>query len=576
MRRITWIMALALSIEASAQTVLDVTKFGAHAGDGSDTTPAVQEALARCRAQGHKKIIFPTGTYDFWPDRAAGEYVYASNNDAGLKRVAFPVKNLQNVEIDGQGSKFIFHGAVNPFVLERASNITIRNLTIDWKRPFHNEVRISAITGDGLDVEISEQFPYRIAKGLLFFVGENGESCGKRNRDPCPAGDMLEFDTQKRETAYMVRDFYYAPYIQATALGNGKVHIVEPGFKGTPGNTLVFGMTNRNHPAFTISDSASIRLENVTIHHCGGMGVVAQRTRDIELSAVKVTPSAGRIVSLPADATHFVNCSGRIVMRDCLFENQLDDATNIHGIYAQVTRRVSAVEIEVKLMHPQQRGIDFIAPGETIEFVHAPSLVTYSQARAKSVTRLNDEYTRVVMHTPLPQELRVGDAIAGASTYPEVLIRNCTIRGNRARGLLLGSRGKTVIEENTFHTPGAAILMEGDARYWFEQAGVRDLTIRKNTFDNCNFGVWGKATIEVGAGIEATERASSRYNRNIVIEDNLFRVFDRGRLVLAYSVDGITIHRNRIEPGSAYPPTNQQGPRFDITHSDRVKIEDQQ
>jgi hypothetical protein len=115
----------------------------------------------------------------------------------------------------------------------------------------------------------------------------------------------------------------------------------------------------------------------------------------------------------------------------------LDDATNIHGLYAQVTKRVSATSIEVKLAHPQQRGVDFIKPKDSIEFVHAQSLVTYSQGHAKTVTRVNDQYTRVEFDAPLSPELREGDSIAAAGAYPEVLIRNCVIRGNRARGWVL-------------------------------------------------------------------------------------------------------------------------------------------
>ena len=44
------------------------------------------------------------------------------------------------------------------------------------------------------------------------------------------------------------------------------------------------------------------------------MGVIAQRTRDIHLKRLRVTPPThkGRIVSATADATHFANCAGHI------------------------------------------------------------------------------------------------------------------------------------------------------------------------------------------------------------------------------------------------------------------------
>lgn len=94
------------------------------------------------------------------------------------------------------------------------------------------------------------------------------------------------------------------------------------------------------------------------------MGVIAQRSGDIELDHVQVTPSpgTGRMISITADATHFSNCYGFIRMLNCLFENQKDDATNIHGIYAVIDSIMGPQELIVKLMHPAQEGFDFIRP----------------------------------------------------------------------------------------------------------------------------------------------------------------------------------------------------------------------
>jgi hypothetical protein len=279
------------------------------------------------------------------------------------------------------------------------------------------------------------------------------------------------------------------------------------------------------------------------------------------------------MVSLPADATHFVNCHGRIEMTDCLFENQLDDATNIHGVYAQITRKLSINEIECRMVHPAQRGFDFIVPEEKLELVHSASLETYAELLVQGVQRLNDEYTRVTLKESLPTECKEGDAVASSQSYPDVLIQNCVLQKNRARGFLLGSRGKILVQDNTFHIPGAAILLEGDARYWFEQAGVRDLTIRDNIFRNCNFGVWGNAAIDVGAGIDPSERTRSLYNRNILIEGNRFEAFDHHSLISMYSIDGLMIRRNTIIQTSAYPPRPGEKPVFDIFDSSNVHID---
>jgi hypothetical protein len=568
-------------VRAAEVRVIRAADYGAISNDGQDDTPAVQAALKACQGSSPARLVFGPGQYDFFPDRAPEQYGFVSNNDEGLKRVAFPLNNVANLEVDGLGASFVFRGWITPFVLDHAKDIALKGFSMDWKRTFHSEGKVLETHDDGLTVEFSEAFPYEIRNGILVFTD------GKMSREPqaveirgaeltYPYGGLLEFDAQKRETAYMARDYWAKGGVVARDLGQRRVRITLPKLTATVGNILVFGPSHRDCPGIFISDSASVTVSQVNLYHCGGMGVIAQRSRDLTLDHVQVTPApgSGRIVSITADATHFVNCSGKITLSHCLFENQKDDATNIHGIYARVTRLLAPSEIEVQLIHPQQAGFDFIVPGMKLELVHGPSLITYGQARVKAVQRVNKAFSRVTLFEPLPGECVAGDVVASCDSYPETWIHHCVIRSNRARGILLGSRAKMVIEDNVFHTPGAAILLEGDGRFWYEQAGVRDLVIRKNVFDNCNFGVWGKATIEVGAGIEKECRAASRYNRNVRIEENLFRTFGSGPLVQMFSVDGLTIRSNRVEATTAYPPCRPGLKRFEIADSDHVTIDE--
>jgi hypothetical protein len=555
-----------LGMAAMAGGTISVADYGARANDGSDTTPAVRQALEECRKTGAAKLTFPPGRYDFWPDRAEEKFYFITNNDSGLRAIEFPLTEVNGLEIDGGGAEFVFHDKIMPFVLDHSTNVTLRNFSIDWARTFQSEVKVLSVDDSGLEATIPEQFPYKIDKGSLVFLDEL--------KKPLPTRGILEFDPKKRETAFLVKDYFRDVCLRAHADGPGRVHIDEK-IKATPGNVLVITPDFRLYPAITISDAGQTQIIDVTIHHAGGMGVVAQRSRDITLERVRVTPPADgkRVCSLTADATHFSNCSGQIVMDHCLFENQMDDATNIHGIYSRIDHRLGPDSVEVELVHPQQWGFDYLAAGERIEFVNAKSLVTYGEAMVKSATRLNERFTNIVLDGTLPEKLQMGDVVALAGPYPDVRISHCDIGRNRARGLLLGSRGKIVIEDNVFHTAGAAILMEGNPSFWFEQAGVRDLTIRRNRFENCNYGTWGNAVIQVGAGIDPSQRAVSRYNRNILIEDNVFRVFDP-RLINVYCVDGLTFTHNRVEHSTDYPAQYQDAKPFEISDCDHVRIDE--
>jgi hypothetical protein len=568
-------------VVAGAAEGLNITAFGARP-DGSDTTPSVRAALEQVRQGNVDKLVFPPGRYDFWPDQAEEKYLFISNNDEGLKRIAFMLAGVKDLEIDGGGATFVFHGRMMPFLIENSHGVTLRNFAFDYSRPFQSEGRVLAVTPRSVDLEFSEEFPYAIRNGVLVFT-DGQKSSGpqttvKSGEVLYDYGSLLAFDPVKRETAFMAKDRYgLGTGVVAQEIGPRQVRVVLDEVSANTGDILVFSPKLREFPGVVISDSTDVRLSGVTIHNSGGMGIIAQRSADVFLNQVRVTPSPNgkRIVSTTADATHFVNCRGKIEMQDCEFEQQKDDATNIHGLYARIMRILAPNRFEVRLIHPQQAGVDFVKAGTRLELTQGASMQTLGYATVKAVQRLNKESTIVETEEPLRADVKPGDCVADAdANTAEVLIKNCTFRGNRARGILLGSRGPMVIEDNTFHIPGAAILFEGDARFWFEQSGVRDVVIRGNTFDNCNYGVWGKACIDVKSGIADEFKQTTRYNRNITIEDNLFRVFSPLPLLCIYSVDGLTFRSNRLERTQAYPAgAAKPQSMFDITDSDNVQVE---
>ncbi|WP_440875657.1 alpha-1,3-galactosidase-related protein [Thalassotalea sp. PLHSN55] len=570
-----------------AKAVINVNEFGVQSNNGSDSTYGVFEAIKAAKAQGATKLIFDKGRYDFYGDRATEKLVYISNNDPGIKRIVFPLEGIKDLEIDGQGAEFIFHGGINPFVIDQSQQLTFRNFSIDFERSFHSEATVLAVGKGYVDLHIPAQFPYKITDaGLLKFQAKaddqpNKITIEKLERRKASVNEVnyqykrvLEFDVNKREPAYQKKDISTGNGLPAKKLaGERNVRVFHPKINATVGNVLVFQFKHRSFPGFVISDSADVTLDNVTIHHAGGMGVLAQRSHNVTVQNSKVTPSAGRMVSATADATHFVNCTGKVQLINNLFENQKDDATNIHGIYVAVDKILDDKTIEVRLQHPQQYGFDFIDAGDTLELVHAPSMSTYNTAKVASSQRISNEITRVVFEAPFDTRLQAGDSIAEVRDYAQVLIKGNIIRRNRARGMLLNSRGKTIVEDNYFHAPGSAILFEGDANFWYEQGGISHAIIRNNVFENNFYTEWGRGVIAVAAGIDEKYQESSRYNHNILIENNLFKVFDHAPVLNLFSVSGLTFKNNTIEKTNAYPERAKFNSLFVVNHSNNVSIE---
>ena len=554
--------------DAAAGKTVYLKDFLASGDAERDAVPAVRAALEHCLEVGASRLVLPGGTLRMLPDRAAERYQYISNNSEGMKRIAFDLRGLRDFEIDGAGTELLFSGFVSPFSIEECEWIEIHDLKIDYTRTFHSEGIVRA-AGDGwLEVSFPGEYRCEEVNGCLHFYDERGTDY--------PYSNLLEFDAVRREPAFRAHDYWIAGgTIPARRCGDGNWRIYRPDLKAAVGNVMVFGATARLNPGFTIADSRGVTLCDVALYHCGGMGVIAQRSRDIALERMVVTPAPGkdRMVSITADATHYVNCGGYIRMIDCVFENQKDDATNIHGLYMAVERVEAPDRALLRWCNSGQYGVDFLREGMEVELVDNRTVAAYARRTVKSVRRLNSVYTEVTFTEPLPDGTAPKHVVAADEGYPDVEIRGCRMRGNRARGLLLGSRGRIVVEDNYFHIAGAAILFEGDANYWFEQSGVRDVVIRGNLFENGNYGCpsWGAACIAVGSGIP--DRTGARYHRNILVEGNTFRVSDP-RIVHIYSVDGFRFTRdNVIEHTDEYPCAQEEAEAFVIDQCDRVEIE---
>jgi len=96
----------------------------------TDAGPAIRAALSHCARIRAARLILPGGELRIRPDLAVEKYQFISNNDEGLKRIAFDLVGLQDFTIEGADTKLLFTGFVSPFNLERCRNITIRNLSI--------------------------------------------------------------------------------------------------------------------------------------------------------------------------------------------------------------------------------------------------------------------------------------------------------------------------------------------------------------------------------------------------------------------------------------------------------------
>lgn len=553
------------------QNVVDVTDFAIRPDTGEDQSLAVFRAIQHCRALPGAILRFPPGRYDFWPELAYEGFFTISNHDnEGSRRVAFPLTNMRDFTLEADTAEFIFHSLIIPFWLEDCEDVRLTGFKVDWDIPMMGQGTVVAAGEDWFDIAVDEGYSYRVADGKLVFSGEGWER---------EVWGLLEFDPLTQATAYGSADQWsYDSYgvLSVEERGTGVIRYTGNRSARRPvnGNKVIFRCGLRDHPAIAISGCKNVEVEDVTLYHALGMGVIAQNTRDIRLHGVQVTlrPGTSRAFSTKADATHFVYCSGTITLTDCLLEYQLDDPCNIHGIYGSIVRRLAPDTLLVRLVHGQQQGMEIAEAGEVLTFVSGKTLQACGALGLTAVERVNREYMGMVFAGEIPPEVEPGDAVENRERSADVVIRGCTVRRNRARGLLLTSPGQVLVEDNNISAPGAGIKICGDVNFWFESGATRRIVIRNNRFGDCNYAYpsWGKAVIDIDPVVKNLDPRHGYYHGEIIIEGNRFRTFDRG-LVRGHSMARLVFRDNRVEPSDTYPPHGGSVEAVELRASGRVE-----
>lgn len=523
----------------------------------TDYTPIIRNIISR-HPEGKVELLFEKGIYPFYPECSIERYLCVSNNDNGKKRVALNLDGMSDVSVRGNGTTLLFHGEMVPFALTGSSDVTIDGIEIDWDDHFtlEGEVIESDAEARTFVLKIRDDNPYHISGDTLYFKGYNWERC---------LGENIVFDPRTRRPYYNTEkcQHWTEHQLSARELSPGTVEFRNfraqemPPVGGIWVDKGPHG-TNRRSPAIVISDCRAVTIRDVSVRHCGGMAVIAQYSSDITLERYTTSQKEGctRMVTASADATHFVDCSGDIVMKDCVFESMLDDATNVHGTYMLVTGLPNHGRFTARFGHFQQEGNRFTNTGEMLRFVDKITLRPIGTGMVKSIEREGENNYIISTDFDLTNVKSNNIAVENISRgTANVLIKRCKVDLNRARSLLLSCPGRVVVEDCDFRSMMAGIRICGDANYWFESGQTEDLIIRGCTFRD--FGIGGgapQAILQIDPIIPSSARGKDWFfHKNIVFENNTVETFDY-QIVYALSVENLTIRNNRFVNSGSFEP----------------------
>lgn len=555
----------------SKPRVFEGSEFGLRPDDPADQSAALHRALQALREAPGSTLRLARGTYHFHSSGAIRRHFHISNHEQPIWHpVSVPLVDLRNVTLDGQGSLFLFHGEVQPVLIQDSERITIRNIAFDYAIPRHSQGTITRVTPEDYELSVDPAlYPHDIRDGWFVFKGEGWE-----RRD---AGTGIIFRGSTGAIVAGTSDYTYKGPLTVLAPGKYRVarDLARSGIQA--GDLITFRQDlwiNRPHPALTLYRARDVRLENCPIHASHGMGLLAQRSENITVRGGGCFPrrGTGRYFSTNADATHFSNCKGVVTVEDGRYEGMMDDAINIHATCLRIEERLDPRTIRCRYVHSQSVGFETFLPGETLRFIQAKHLAPRDPCRVVSVRKTLTNEVILGLDRPIPEGLGAGDAVENADWFPSVVFQANVVRNNRARGTLFTTPRSVRVERNRFESvAGSAILLAGDANGWYESGGCEDVLIRDNVFrDNLTSRFqFTEALISIYPEIPDLAGQTAYYHRNVRIERNTFDTFDVP-LVFAISTSGLSFRDNQVTYNQNYPSWNK--PPFILRRCADVEI----
>jgi len=412
-------------------------------------------------------------------------------NPTGKREAAIYLKDKSNIVIDGNGATVLVHGKMTPFVFERCSNITVRNLTVDYACPTMAEFTVISNNSGECVIKINPECLFRVEDNSIIWQGE-----ADRNGKPYWEDHYVLGRRQVKlldPVTGLFRDFSRAD------LEFESIEMID-------GNTLKGTLKNKEvyFPAGAIIQSRNIVrdqtgglfqrcknlvFESLRIKFMHGLGMVSQFCENVTYRNCDLTPADGRTAASTADFFQFSGCKGNILVESCKAGGAHDDFINVHGTHLRIIEADKAENgLTLRFMHDESWGFQAFEVGDEIDFIKWNTLIPHATAKVKSFTKINDTDIYITLDSALPDIETGKDVVENATWTPNLYVRNCDFGLTCGRGVLCTTRGEVIIENNRFEKVwGPALLLEDDCNFWFESGYTTHVIFRNNRVTSCNY-----------------------------------------------------------------------------------------
>ena len=519
---------------------------------GNNASPAVVKALESLSGGKDSKIVFEKGTYHFYTDGTVKRFYAVSNNVSSDKDVVFSIRNFDGLTIDGGGSTFVFHNIVFPFAISKSRNVHLENFCVDRGQTPQAVMRVKEVNENGFSLEIDRgKCPFRVENGNLIFEREWGELSshdrilGLQSSSTKAVQYLVVGDCDK-PTANLATTHVCA---DATETPDGVSFVFRPEnkfpFRFDAGETLLSIVDGgRLSDLIFIERSENVKIRNITVKRALGMGGIAQISKNIEIDNFSTAPRSENdpCTLITADALHFVNCYGKLEVKNCKISDIGDDVINVHGMYTKVST-CDKENIYADIAHSEQRYFIPYEHGDRLEIIDDKTLEIVAEFKVGNASVISDDGSKVKIEghfsKGFAENIKKDFLIEIPDKMPDVHIYDNSF--SDFPNMRISGVGKIVIENNMICKSNTALIAQDLAKYWYESGRIKNLTFRNNTIDNSR----SESFIMVGASGFEPDNCPKIHDR-IEICGNTFK----GVKKYAINISGTknyTIHDNKFE-----------------------------
>ena len=514
--------------------------------DGGYDAARAGNPIARIREElsaGKREITIPKARYMLAPKD--GEMCYLE------------LKGLDGVTIDFSGSELVGKVKMRMFTLAGCTNVTLRNVAIDYADLPFTQARIEKADADGnWDVRVIEGYP------------RPGEAELKRD------GDFWPLQVYDAKTLELKNPMRFRKNIAITRTGADTYRITGGvNTKGDVGDIAVWSIKEMsrsvNGGAIVSHNCKGCTFENVTIYSTpkgpGFSGGISEFSADgnryVGCSLVRRPPETDlapralkRLRSGNHDAFNSRESYKGPTLERCTFQYHCDDCVNISGRYAFVTAQkgrtlriapyVGKIRIDpgdtCQLMTfdgkclPDAKVVSVRSAGETTD-TERKLFETYNLWPGMAASARN----AFTVELDADRELPPGSVIISNQRMGNgFVIRDCTMGHNRARGLLIKA-SDGLIEGNRIECSEGHAVQIAMEYEWMEGGCSKNLTVRNNVFRDNGAGVY------VAGSNGARKPLPADSHRNIAITGNTISGSAPGIAVVGCT--GLDVRGNTIE-----------------------------